>query len=154
MGFIKSAKSNLNSRNIYSEKVLSLLRSPFSRSNVLKKYPLISSFHRGIDGALFGVIVSGICMTSLALHSQHLWTVNFSRLQVTRDLIHRLEESTAILETYFIKSASSPDSMVATKADDLLYINRPQRRQTFFKDSWATITNLFAPISHPVVQGY
>ena len=65
-----------------------------------------------MDGALIGVIVSGICMTSLTLHSQHLWTLNFSRLQITRDLSHRLEESTAILERYFLKSASYPQSMI------------------------------------------
>ncbi len=131
-----------------------MLRNPFVRSNILRKYPVVASFHRGIDGALVGVIVSGAFMTSLALHSQHLWTLNFSRLQLTRDLIHRLEESTSILETYFIKSASSPSSMIATKSNDLLYIDRPQRRKTPLKNVLEMVKNHMEPITYPVIHGY
>ncbi len=147
-------KSKLNSSKIYSKKVLSLFRSPFSRSNILRKYPLVSSFHRGIDGALIGVIISGICMTSLTLHSQHLWTVNFSRLQLTRDLIHRLEESTSILETYFINSASSPELMVETKSDDLLYVDRPVRRHSTINDFFLTVKDYLEPAFYPAKHGY
>ncbi len=131
-----------------------MLRGSFFRPNILKKHPIISSLHRGIDGALFGIIVSGACMASLALHSQHLWTLNFSRLQLTRDLIYRLEESTAILETYFISSASSPSSMVATKSNDLIYIDRPQRLKANMEDFFATINDLLAPTSYPAMHGY
>ena len=45
---------------------------------------------------------------------------------VPRDLSHRLEESTAILERYFLKSASYPQSMVITKSSHLLYLDKPK----------------------------
>ena len=114
-------RSNLNvsvKRN-GSKRALFLLKRSFVTPNVLRKYPLLSSFHRGVDGALVGVIVSGAIMTALALHSQHLWTINFSRLQLTKDLNHRLQESTAMLERYFLKSASDPNLMVKTKSAHL-----------------------------------
>ena len=66
-------------------------------------------------------------MTGLALHSQHLWTVNFSHLQLTKDLNHRLQESTTMLERYFLKSASDPNLMVKTKSAHLFYINKPRK---------------------------
>ncbi len=131
-----------------------MLKSPFSRSNALRKHPLVSSLHRGIDGALVGVFISGAFMTSLALHSQYLWTLNFSRLQLTRDLIHRLEESTSILETYFIKSASSPNSMFATKTANLLYIDTTLIKKTPIKHFLESIKEHLAPASYPVTNGY
>ena len=154
MVFIQPANSNLTAHKNYSKNTFSFLKRSFVTPSILRKYPILSSLHRSLDGALVGVIFSGAFMTSVALHSQHLWTVNFSRLQLTRDLIYRLEQSTAILERHFIKSASSPNSMVATKSTHLLYLNRPQRRKTRFKDFLDMAKDHFAPAFYPITNGY
>ena len=68
----------------------------------MRKHPLLAGFHRSIDGALAGVILCAALMSALALHSQYLWTLSFSKLEMTRDLNQRLEESIANLEKHFL----------------------------------------------------
>ena len=154
MVYFRHVKSGLNSQNNYSKRAASLFKASFVTPIILRKHPIVASLHRGVDGALVGVIVSGAVMTSLALHSQHLWTVNFSRLHLTRDLIHRLQESTSILERHFIRSASSPESMVSTKSAHLLYIDSPQQKETPFRNFLETINHYFIPITYPITNGY
>ena len=150
----KHTITELRFQSDYSKKALALFKTSFATRNVSRKYPLLLSLHRGIDGALAGVIISGAVLTGLALHSQHLWTLNFSRLHLTRDLIHRIEESTAILEKYFLASASSPNAMVSTKSAHLIYIDKPQERETPLKDFLGTMYRDITSLVHPVSNGY
>ncbi len=143
------------SNSKYARKKYSFFKGYFPNAKTLKRYPLLSTLHRGVDGALLGVIVSGAVMTAFTLHSQHLWTLNFSRLQLTRDLSHRLEESTAILERYFLNSASYPQSMVITKSAHLLYLNKPKdRKKTPIKDLMENLRQNFSSVFHPIANGY
>ena len=129
--------------------------SYFANSKSLRKYPLLSALHRSVDGALVGVLFSGAVMTAFTLHSQHLWTLNFSRLQLTRDLSHRLEESTAILERYFINSASYPQSMIITKSSHLIYLDKPKDiKKTPIKSFIEKIREHFSSIFYPIANGY
>ncbi len=138
-----------------SKGAFSLFKGSSANLYILKKYPLLATLHRTVDGALVGVIVSGAVMTTFALHSQHLWTVNFSRLQLTRDLAHRIEESTAILERYFIISASYPRSMVTTKTSHLLYLDRPaESKKTPLRDFLASIKEHMDSTLYPIANGY
>ena len=116
---------------------------------------MLLAFHRGVDGILVGVVFSGAVMTAFALHSQHLWTLNFSRLQLTRDLSHRLEESTAILERYFLDSASYTQSMIITKSSHLLYLDRPKDiKKTPIKSFIENIKEHFSSLFYPIANGY
>jgi len=137
-----------------TKRALLLLKRSFVTPNVLRKYPLLWSLHRGVDGALLGVMISGAIMTGLALHSQHLWTLNFSHLQLTKDLNHRLQESTAMLERYFLNRTSAPTSLVATKSTHLFYIDRPMKQNTFFRDFLETFGDRMDPVSYPISNGY
>ena len=150
----KHTKSELSFQKNYSKKAVALFKASFATTNISRKYPLLLSLHRGIDGALAGVIISGAVLTGLALHSQHLWTLNFSRLHLTRDLIHRIEESTAILEKYFLASASSPNAMVSTKSAHLIYIDKPQERPTPLKDFLGNMYRDVTSLVHPISNGY
>ncbi len=153
---ISSRRSNidLSIKENGSKRAFFLLKRSFVTPNVLRKYPLLSSLHRGVDGALVGVMISGAVMTGLALHSQHLWTVNFSRLQLTKDLNHRLQESTAMLERHFLSSASGSNPMVATKSTHLLYIDKPRMKNTFIFDLLNDVRHQLEPIYHPISNGY
>ena len=65
-------------------------------------------------------------MSSVALHSQYLWTKSFTKLETTRDLNRRILESTSILESYLLKNKTLSRNLVLTKAQDLIYVDRPK----------------------------
>ena len=69
-------------------------------------------------------------MSSVALHSQYLWTKSFTKLETTRDLNRRTLESTSILESYLLKNQKLSRNLVPTKAEDLIYVDRPKPEET------------------------
>ena len=69
-------------------------------------------------------------MSSVALHSQYLWTKSFTKLETTRDLNRRTLESTSILESYLLKNQKLSRNLVPTKAEDLIYVDRPKTEET------------------------
>ena len=129
-------------------------KNSFSAKNIFRKHRLLSGFHRSLDGALLGVIVCAALMSALALHSQYLWTLSFSRLEMIRDLNQRLEESSTNLERYFLDNIVLSKHMVQTKATDLLYIDALDNK----KNSREYISKLFMGLnrftSYPIRHGY
>ena len=101
------------------------MKGPFSSNKIARRYPILAGLHRGIDGGLVGLLFCTAFMSALALHSQYLWTTSFSRLENTRELTHKLEESIANLERYLLKTITLPKIMVKTKSADLIYIDAP-----------------------------
>ena len=69
-------------------------------------------------------------MSAVALHSQYLWTKSFTKLETTRDLNRRILESTSILESYLLKNQNLSRYLVPTKAEDLIYVERPKPEET------------------------
>ncbi len=133
---------------------LPLGKRNFSAKKIFRTHPILAGFHRGIDGALIGAIFCAALMSALALHSQYLWTRSFARLEMTRNLNQRLEESITNLERYLLASTTFSRPMVVTKATDLLYIDSPSKR----KASVNFMSNIFRQLnglsSHPIKQGY
>ena len=78
-----------------------------------------------MDGTLLGVVAAVAVLSGLTLHWQHRWTLAFNLLESTRTQAHRLTESTAQLEQYFLLSASQPASLVPTQAANLVHLDRP-----------------------------
>mgnify|MGYP001403366237 CR=1 FL=1 len=138
-GYKSFRKNSLNSQQ--KTRRFQFLKSHFSSKKASRQFPLLSSIHSAVDGALIGVIISVALMSALALHWRYLWTVAFTRLETTRDLSHRLLDSTAMLERNLLKMNTLPITMVRTKADNLLYLDNPfsdndlkKVDQTSFKD--------------------
>ena len=103
----------------------------FSASKqVHRKFPIQAALHLVLDGALVGVLTIVAIMSSVALHSQYLWTKSFTKLEKTRDLNLRLLESTSILESYLLKNQKLSRSLVSTKAEDLIYVEKPIPQNT------------------------
>jgi len=102
----------------------------FSSKQVKRKFPVHAALHRVLDGALLGVLITVGIMTSIALHSQYLWTKSFTKLEKTRDLNRRILESTSILESYLLKNQISSRYFVPTKVDDLIYVDSPNPQNT------------------------
>ena len=97
----------------------------FSSKQVNRKFPIQAALHVVLDGALVGVLTIVAIMSAVALHSQYLWTNSFTKLEMIRDLNLRILESTSILESYLLKNQKLSKSLVPTKAEDLIYVDRP-----------------------------
>ena len=102
------------------------LNSVFSSKQVQRKFPIQAALHIVLDGALVGILTTVAIMSSVALHSQYLWIKTFTKLEKTRDLNRRIMESTSILESYLLKNQKLSRYLVPTKAEDLIYVNRPK----------------------------
>ena len=107
-----------------------LLNSVFSSKKVHRKFPIQAALHIVLDGALVGILSTVAIMSSVALHSQYLWTKSFTKLETTRDLNRRILESTSILESYLLKNQKLSGYLVPTRAEDLIYVDRPKQEQT------------------------
>ena len=130
---------DLVSRTLYKQKVgqfqrkklpKGLLNSVFSSKQVQRKFPIQAALHIVLDGALIGILTTVAIMSSVALHSQYLWTKSFTKLETTRDLTRRILESTSIIEGYLLKNQKLSRSLVPTKAEDLIYVYEPKPEET------------------------
>ena len=132
-----------------------MLNSVFSSKQVQRKFPIQAALHIVLDGALVGILITVTIMSSVALHSQYLWTKSFTKLETTRDLNRRTLESTSILESYLLKNQKLSRNLVPTKAEDLIYVDRPKPEET--KKSFdVTLKSRFLEkiSSFPVKSGY
>ncbi len=127
----------------------------FPSKQVQRKFPIQAALHVFLDGALVGVLIIVAIMSSVALHSQYLWSKSFTKLERTRYLNLRILESTSILESYLLKNQELSKSLVQTKAEDLIYVDRPSPENTrsLFKE---TLRKRFIErvASFPIKAGY
>ena len=109
----------------------------FSSKQFHRKFPIQAALHVVLDGSLVGVLIIVSIMSAVALHSQYLWTNSFTKLEMIRDLNLRVLESTSILEIYLLKNQKLSKSLVPTKAEDLIYVDRPisQNTRSSFDDT-------------------
>ena len=134
---------------------IGFINSSFSSKQVHRKFPVQASLHIVLDGALVGVLIIVAIVSSVALHSQYLWTKSFTKLEITRDLNLRILESTSILESYLLKNQKLSRSLVPTKAKDLIYVDRPNSNNTRVSYSETLKRKLLERIaSLPIKSGY
>ncbi|WP_269609888.1 hypothetical protein [Prochlorococcus marinus] len=106
-----------------------VLNTVFSSKQFQRKFPIQAALHIILNGALLGILTTVAIMSSVALHSQYLWTKSFTKLETTRDLNRRILESTSILESYLLKNQKLYKEFVPTKAEDLVYVDRPNQEE-------------------------
>tara|TARA_Y100001968_G_scaffold103455_1_gene93469 strand:+ start:58 stop:522 length:465 start_codon:yes stop_codon:yes gene_type:complete len=132
-----------------------LLNSVFSSKQFQRKFPVQAALHIALDGALIGTLITVAIMSSIALHSQYLWTKSFTKLETTRDLNRRILESTSIVEGYLMKNQNLSRALVPTKAEDLIYVDRPKPEETKKSFDKTLKSRFLARISaFPVKSGY
>jgi len=154
----------LLSRTLYKQKVgqfqkkklpKGFLITAFSSKQVQRKFPIQAALHIILDGALVGILTTVAIMSSIALHSQYLWTKSFTKLETTRDLNRRILESTSILESYLLKNQNLSRYLVPTKAKDLIYVDRPKTEETKELFDMTFKSRLLERISSfPIKSGY
>ena len=131
------------------------LNSVFLSKQVQRKFPIQAALHIVLDGALVGILITLAIMSSVALHSQYLWTKSFTKLETTRDLNRRILESTSIIEGYLLKNQKLSRYLVPTKAEDLIYVDRPKPGETKKSFDMTFKSRLLERISSfPIKSGY
>ena len=152
------------STNRYSKAILSrksshqknfhLFHKSLSSKKLLRQYPLLAASHKAIDGALFGVLLVVTIVAFISLHTQHLWTLSFSRLQSSRDLIQKLKESISVLENHFDPSKNLTQKMVPTKTSDLIYLEKPDTSREFILNDFEKFKPMQKLFLYPAKQSY
>ena len=133
---------------------LRLIHGSFSPRKVARQFPVLAGVHRATDGALLGVLIAVLMMTTLSLHWRHLWTVAYTQLETTRDLTQKLNYSTAMLEQHLLKRTSLPLSMVRTNAEKLHYLDNPDILSSPDNSALGKDSLLKRLVSYPVNYGY
>ena len=131
-----------------------LIQGSLSTRRIARQSPLVGGLHRVVDGALIGVLIAVALMSALTLHWQHLWTIAFTRLESTRELNHRLTDSTALIERYLLHKTSLPKHMVPTKVANLLYLDKPVVDSHSGKNDYQRQLYIKEIISQPTNHGY
>ena len=107
------------------EGALALIQGSLSSGRIARRSPVVGGLHRLADGALLGVFASVAVLAGLTLHWQHRWTQSFQRFEATKQLSHRLMESTALLEQHWLERTTRPSQFVPTKVTNLIHLERP-----------------------------
>ena len=131
-----------------------LIQGSLSHRKIARKFPILVGFHKASDGTLIGVLIVAALMTSFTLHWQHIWTVAFTRLEATRELSHRLLDSTAMLERHILRNTHLPKSMVSTKASNLVYLERPEYRPVSKENKLLKLSIPIDISSYSIHHGY
>lgn len=147
-------KARFKSKESLLNHSVDLIQSSFPYKKSLRKFPLLISFHRALDGALLGVLLLVAIVSAIALHAQYLWSNSYARLEHTRNLSKKILESTAILERHLIKTSSLPKYMVPTKSEHLVYIDAPDKLKYILKESVEEDSFWRKVMSYPNSYGY
>ena len=107
------------------EGALALIQGSLSSGRIARRSHVVGGLHRLADGALLGVFASVAVLAGLTLHWQHRWTQSFQRFEATKQLSHRLMESTALLEQHWLERTTRPSQFVPTKVTNLIHLERP-----------------------------
>lgn len=118
------------SRRPASRRPFEVIQGSLSARRVARKSPLLAGLHRTADGSLIGVFAAVLVLSGLTLHWQHRWTLAFRQLEMTRELAHRLTESTSMLERHLLERSQTPKQMVPTTVANLVYLDRPSSAST------------------------
>ena len=134
---------------------IGLSNSFFSSKQVQRRFPIQAALHILLDGALVGLLITVAIMSTVVMHSQYLWTKSFTKLEKTRDLNRRMLESTSVLEGYLLNNQNLSSNLVPTKAEDLIYVDRPNEQNTRLLFKKTLIAKFLEKISSfPLKSGY
>tara|TARA_Y100001968_G_scaffold332358_1_gene390229 strand:- start:811 stop:1287 length:477 start_codon:yes stop_codon:yes gene_type:complete len=152
------------STNRYSETIISrksardkpfhLIQKSLSSKKLLRQYPFLAASHKAIDGALLGVLFAVTIVAFISLHTQHLWTLSFSRLQSSRDLIQKLKESISVLENHFDPAKNLTQLMVPTKTSNLIYLEQPDSSRELIGNDYERFNLVQKLFLYPAKQAY
>jgi hypothetical protein len=104
---------------------LQVLQGSLSARRVERQSPLLAGLHRISTGVLTGLGVSVVGLSALSFHWQSVWAGNYTKLQASRSLEQKLQESAALLEHHHLSAVRRPGQLVPTSSQQLLHLNPP-----------------------------
>jgi len=104
---------------------LQVLQGSLSARRVERQSPLLAGLHRISTGVLTGLGVSVVGLSALSFHWQSVWAGNYTKLQHSRTLEQKLQESAALLEHHHLSAVRRPGQLVPTSSQQLLHLNPP-----------------------------
>lgn len=106
-------------------KASSILRESLTARPVERQSPLLADLHRVTSGALLGLGLSTLALGGLTVYWQNQWAVSFQRLEASKSLEHRLQQSAAVLEQHHLGVAGRPGLLVPTRSEQLIHLAAP-----------------------------
>jgi hypothetical protein len=102
-----------------------VLRESLTARPVERQSPLLAGLHRVTSGALFGLGLSTLALCGLTVYWQNQWASSFERLEASKSLEHRLQQSAAVLEQHHLGVAGRPGLLVPTSSEQLIHLAAP-----------------------------
>jgi hypothetical protein len=106
-------------------KASAILRESLTARPVERQSPLLADLHRVTSGALLGLGLSTLALGGLTVYWQNQWAVSFQRLEASKSLEHRLQQSAAVLEQHHLGVAGRPGLLVPTRSEQLIHLAAP-----------------------------
>jgi hypothetical protein len=106
-------------------KASAILRESLTARPVERQSPLLADLHRVTSGALLGLGLSTLAFGGLTVYWQNQWAVSFQRLEASKSLEHRLQQSAAVLEQHHLGVAGRPGLLVPTRSEQLIHLAAP-----------------------------
>ncbi|WP_320664141.1 hypothetical protein [Prochlorococcus sp. MIT 1223] len=131
-----------------------LFKRSLSSKKLSRDFPVLAGLHRITDGALIGFAFIVVVMSIVSLHTQHLWTLSFSRLEASRSLIHKLKESISVLESHFLSSSNLSTTLIETKTSNLEYLDKPDMSRRLQTNNSKKRSYIRRITSFPLSNGY
>jgi hypothetical protein len=93
---------------------------------VERQAPWLAGLHRVATGALAGLGLSMLGLSALTIHWQNEWARSYERLEASKALEHRLQESSALLEQHHLRAVRQPGLLVPTSSEKLIHLPEPE----------------------------
>ena len=106
-------------------KASTILRESLTARQVERQSPLLAGLHRVTSGALLGLGLSTLALGGLTVYWQNQWASSFQRLEASKSLEHRLQQSAAVLEQHHLGVAGRPGLLVPTSSEQLIHLPAP-----------------------------
>ena len=106
-------------------KASAILRESLTARPVERQSPLLADLHRVTSGALLGLGLSTLALGGLTVYWQNQWASSFQRLEASKSLEHRLQQSAAVLEQHHLGVAGRPGLLVPTRSEQLIHLSAP-----------------------------
>lgn len=108
------------------QRPLQLIEGSLSARRIERQAPWLAGLHRISSGALVGLGFSMLGLSALTLHWQNQWAYSFAKLEASKTLEHRMQESSALLEQHHLSLVRRPGLLEPTSSAKLIHLPEPR----------------------------
>jgi hypothetical protein len=109
-----------------SQPRLQVVQGSLSARKVERQAPWLANLHRITTGAITGISLAMVGLSGLTLYWQNEWARSYAELQASKELEHRMQESSALLEQHHMVASRQPGQLVPTSSEKLIHLPEPK----------------------------